>query len=292
MCIALDINNITKKYKDFELKGLSLTLEAGYIMGFIGPNGSGKTTTIQAIMNLIPLDSGTISMWGMDHVKYEDVIKNRMGFVYDDCPYFSSLSLKDNAKIIAPFYSNWKQDTFEKYMKRFELDPNKKLSKLSKGMKTKFSLAMALSHDAELIIMDEPTSGLDPIFRREILDIFYDVMQDGNRSILFSTHITSDLDKIADYITYIDNGELVFTKPMPDIKDNYKIVKGDNDILKKIPDDFLLGIRKTQYGFDALTLEKDTIVNLVGDSVLFENALLEDIMFYLHKKHSSASSIE
>ncbi len=253
-------------------------------MGFIGPNGSGKTTTISTLMNLIPKSSGEIKVFGLPIEGHEQEIKNRIGFVYDECPYFLNMSLKDNAKLIAPFYTRWDQAQFDRLMQQFELQPNKKLSKLSKGMKTKFSIAMALCHHAELIIMDEPTAGLDPIFRREILDLFYDLIQDGNTSLLFSTHITSDLERIADFITFIDRGKLVFTKPIDDIRDTYKIVKGNNDLLRKIPSDFFIGMRQTKYGFEALTAHSKDIFDLVGDSVLFEKAILEDIMIYHHNK--------
>lgn len=280
----LEVKDFTKQYKDFSIDNLSFSLEKGYIMGFIGPNGSGKTTTIHTIMNLIPKSSGEIKIFGLPLEGNEKAIRERIGFVYDECPYFLNLSLKENAKLIAPFYSKWDQPQFEHLMKQFELDPSKKLSKLSKGMKTKFSIVMALCHHAELIIMDEPTAGLDPIFRREILDVFYDLMQDGNTSLLFSTHITSDLDRIADFITFIDGGQMVFSKPIDHIRDTYKIVKGSNDLLNKIPSDFFIGKRQTKYGFEALTAQSKDIFSLVGDSVLLEKAVLEDIMIYYHNK--------
>lgn len=280
----LEIKNFTKKYKDFSIENLSFTLEKGYIMGFIGPNGSGKTTTIGAIMNLIPKSSGVINIFDLPIEQHEKAIRDRIGFVYDECPYFLNLSLKNNAKLIAPFYSKWDQQEFERLMKLFELEPSKQLSKLSKGMKTKFSIVMALCHHAELIIMDEPTAGLDPIFRREILDIFYDLIQDGKTSLLFSTHITSDLERIADFITFIDDGKLVFSKPIDEIRDTYKIVKGSNDLLNKIPSDYIIGKRQTKYGFEALTAHSKEVHDLVGDSVLLEKATLEDIMIYHHTR--------
>lgn len=280
----LEIKDFSKTYKDFKIDNLSFSLEQGYIMGFIGPNGSGKTTTIKAVMNLLKINSGSIHIFGKDHIKNEKYIKDNIGFVYDESPYFPNLSLKDNANIVAPFYSKWDNKAFNNYLEQFNLNPKKKLHKLSKGMKTKFSLAMALSHHAKFIIMDEPTAGLDPVFRREIIDIFYDIIQDGETSILLSTHITSDLDKIADFITFINNGQLIFSKPMDEIKDTFKLIKGSNDLLNKIPDNVFIGMRKTKYGFEGLTAKKDEIKLLLGDSVLIENAVLEDIMVYYNTK--------
>jgi ABC-2 type transport system ATP-binding protein len=154
-------------------------------MGFIGPNGSGKTTTIKLIMNLLRKDSGIIKVFGLDNVEQEKAIKNRIGFVYDENHYYSVLTINEMKKIIAPLYDNWDEKTFQRYLREFDLNPRQKIDSLSKGMKTKFSLAIALSHQAELIIMDEPTSGLDPVFRSELLDILYYMMQDEKKSILF-----------------------------------------------------------------------------------------------------------
>ena len=201
----LEINNLSKEfYEGFKLDNISFKLEPGYIMGFIGPNGSGKSTAIKLIMNLLKKDSGEIKIFGKDNIKSEIEIKDRIGFVYDEPYFYDNLTINHMKNIIAPFYSKWDDDLFQKYLRDFELGNDYKIKKLSKGMKMKFALAIALSHHAELIIMDEPTSGLDPIFRREILDILHNIIQDENTSIFFSTHITTDLEKIADYITYIN----------------------------------------------------------------------------------------
>jgi ABC-2 type transport system ATP-binding protein len=182
--------------------------------------------------------------------------------------------------IVAPFYSKWDEKVFKEYMKKFSLDENMKIKTLSKGMKMKFSLSIALSHNADLIIMDEPTSGLDPVFRREILDILYDVIQDENKSIFFSTHITTDLEKIADYITFINDGEIVFSKPKDEILEQYKVIKGGKEILSSEVKSKFIGIRETNVGFEALTDNKDIIKKLSKDKVLIEKPSLEDIMFY------------
>lgn len=276
----LEVNNLTKKFEKFTLENISFKLEPGYIMGFIGPNGAGKTTTIKLIMNLLKKDSGEIKVFGMDHVKDEKEIKKRIGFVYEETYYYETLTLKQMKDIIAPFYREWDDKQFKKYIVDFGLDMDTRIKKLSKGMKTKFSLALALSHKADLIIMDEPTSGLDPVFRREILDILYNIIQDEKRSILFSTHITTDLEKIADYITFINKGKIVFSKSIDEVFDSYKVVKGGKDVLDwKIRKEFI-GLRITNVGFEGLTEDSEKLKRILGDQIIIERPSLEDIMFY------------
>lgn len=275
----LEINNLTKEFfEGFKLDNVSFKLEPGYIMGFIGPNGSGKSTTIRLIMNLLKKDSGEIKIFGKDHLKHEVEIKDRIGFVYDESYFYENLTIKKMKKIIAPFYSKWDEEVFQRYLKVFELCENYVIRKLSKGMKMKFALAIALSHHAELIIMDEPTSGLDPIFRREILDMLYDLVQDENISILFSTHITTDLERIADYITYINKGKLVFSKSKDEIMNTYAMVKGGPDELNDELRKKFLGLRETGVGFEGLTDNVEMIRNKYPE-LLIERASLEDIMY-------------
>lgn len=276
----LKVENLTKEFKRFKLKDVSFNLEPGYIMGFIGPNGSGKTTTIKLIMNLLKRDSGRVKIFGKDNIKYEREVKDRIGFVYDESHFYEDLSIKQMKNIVAPFYTQWNEEVFQKYIKDYSLDEKMKIKKLSKGMKMKFSLSLALSHNADLIIMDEPTSGLDPVFRREMLDILYDIIQDENKSIFFSTHITTDLEKIADYITFINDGEIVFSETKDKVLESYGIVKGGNELLNSENRKDFLGIRETNVGFEALTQDMDKIKNLFKEKVILEKPSLEDIMFY------------
>lgn len=276
----LKVENISKEFKRFKLKDISFNLEPGYIMGFIGPNGAGKTTTIKLIMNLIKRDSGNIDIFGLDNKEYERKVKQRIGFVYDESHFYEDLTIKQMKNIVAPFYDKWDDEVFMNYIDRFSLDLNSKIKTLSKGMKMKFSLSLALSHDADLIIMDEPTSGLDPVFRREMLDILYDVIQDENKSIFFSTHITTDLEKIADYITFINEGEIVFSKPKDEILESYKIIKGGKDLLNSEIRSKFIGIRETNVGFEALIDDKNKITTFFKDEIVIEKPSLEDIMFY------------
>lgn len=280
---VIELHNVNKTFNGFKLKDFSISVKKGYVTGFIGGNGAGKSTTIKLIMNLLQQDSGSISIFGMDYKKHEKEIKQRIGFVFDDNVFYENLNLKDMKKIIQPAYKNWDEAAFQSYINQFELPLNKKIKTFSKGMKMKASLAIALAHHAELIIMDEPTSGLDPIFRRELLNTLHDLMQDGDKTIFFSTHITTDLDRIADYITFIQNGEHVFTKEFYKIEEEYAIVKGTLDLLDRETEQEFIAIRKTNIGFEALTACKNRVENLFGDTVILEKPTLEEIMYYSKK---------
>ena len=280
---VIELQNIHKSFDDFQLKDLSLTVKKGFVTGFIGGNGAGKSTTIKLIMNLLQQDSGSVSIFGMNYKEHEKHIKERIGFVYDDNVYYENLTLKAMKKIIQPAYKKWDDHVFQRYVDRFELPTHKLIKTFSKGMKMKASLAIALSHHAELIIMDEPTSGLDPMFRRELLDILHDLMQDENKTIFFSTHITTDLDRIADYITFLHNGEQIFTKEFYKIEEEYAIVKGGIELLDRDTEQEFISIRKSAHGFEALTAHKARIENIFGEMVLIEKPTLEDIMFYTKK---------
>ncbi|MDU6878498.1 ABC transporter ATP-binding protein [Clostridium tepidum] len=280
----LEVKNLKKDYKKFSLENINFSLDRGYIMGFIGPNGAGKSTTIKLIMNLIKKDAGDIKIFDMDNITHEKKIKEKVGFVYDENYFYDHVNIETMKKIIAPFYKGWSDKTFNKYLKTFDLDPKKKIKNLSKGMKMKFSLALALSHNAELIIMDEPTAGLDPVFRREILDILYDLIQDENKSVFFSTHITTDLEKIADYITFINRGKMVFTENKDEIMEKYSLVKGGLDFLNEETKKYFIGINKNSFGFEGLTTSANIIKEITKkEEVIIEKASLEDIMFYTVK---------
>jgi len=280
----LDIYGLGKSYKNFTLKNIGFSLPRGYVMGFIGPNGAGKTTTIKLIMNLQLKDCGEIRVFGYDHQKKEKEIKNRIGFVYDENHYYGVLSINEMKRIVAPIYSNWDEKLFQRYLKEFNLNPKQKIDDLSKGMKTKFSLAMALSHNAELIIMDEPTSGLDPVFRSELLDILYFLMQDESKSILFSTHITSDLEKIADFITFINDGEIIFSEEKDTVMEQYALVKGPLEVLDYSLEKEFVGLRKTPVGFEGLYRNHKRLKEFVLQRVHVERPTLDDIMIYSVKQ--------
>ena len=281
---VIELRNVNKIFDSFRLNDISLTVKKGFVTGFIGGNGVGKSTTIKLIMNLLQPDSGTISVFGLNYKEHEKEIKQRIGFVFDENVFYENLTLAQMKQIIKPAYSNWDDALFNHYVKTFELPLKKKIKQFSKGMMMKASLTMALSHHAELIIMDEPTSGLDPIFRRELLEILHQLMEDENKTIFFSTHITTDLDRIADYIAFIHNGELVFTKEIYQIEEEYAIVKGGKELLDRDTEQEFIGIRKSNHGFEALTANKNRIETIFGEMVMIEKPTLEDIMFYTKKR--------
>ncbi|MCH3963114.1 MAG: ABC transporter ATP-binding protein [Clostridium sp.] len=276
----LEIKNLSKTYGGFILDNISFNLPRGYIMGLIGPNGAGKSTTIKLIMNLVKKNSGSIKVFNMDNISHERQIKQKIGFVYDENCFYDDLTLVEMKNIIRRFYKDWDNDIFNKYMADFNLPVREKIKQLSKGMKMKYSLAIALSHNPELIIMDEPTSGLDPVFRNEMLDILYSIIQDENKSVLFSTHITADLEKIADYITFLNSGKIVFSDTKDSILDNYKIVKGNKSLLTSDIKNYLISIKENSFGFEALTKNMESIKNFSKGEVLFEKASLDDILVY------------
>mgnify|MGYP001066195790 CR=1 FL=1 len=284
MAPILEIKNLKKDFKDFSLKNISFTLEKGFIMGFIGPNGAGKSTTIKLIMNLLKKDGGEVKVFGLDNVKNENEIKNRIGFVYDENHFYEELTISEMKRIIAPLYKNWSDECFNRYLKEFTLSPKKKIKELSKGMKMKFSLAIALSHQAELIIMDEPTSGLDPLIRNELLDIFSYLIQDENKGIFFSTHITSDLDKIADYVTLINDGEILFSTTKDEIIDCYGLVKGKKEFLNEDTRKDFIGIKENQFGFEGLAKNRTSINKFVNNGIIIEKPSLEDVMLYFTRR--------
>ena len=206
----LRVKNLNKSYKNFSLTDVSFSLSEGCITGFIGINGAGKTTTLRTILNLAKKDFGNIQFFGLDMDKNEQQIKNRIGVVLDDGCFYEELSMAEMKSILASAYTDWSEQDFKHYMDMFSLDPKRKINTLSKGMKMKYALTLALSHNAELLIMDEPTSGLDPLSRSQLLNVLNNYMENGGKGVLFSTHITSDLDKIADMLIMIHNGRIVF----------------------------------------------------------------------------------
>lgn len=274
----LYINNLCKKYKDFQMNNVSLELPKGFIMGLIGENGAGKTTLIKMIMNLVKKDSGDIKVFDKDNIKFEREIKDRIGFVYDEACYYDHMSLEENGKMFSTLYSKWDNDKFYHYLNEFSLNEDKKLKELSKGMRMKFSLCLALSHGAEFIIMDEPTVGLDPVVRSEVLEELQNLMENENMGVLISTHITSDLERIADYITFIKDGNIIFSKPKDEIMESYKIIKGDSSLLTKDVEKYFEGISKNRFGFEALTSQTNKVREVLGDKIIIDKATLEDIM--------------
>ncbi|RLL46744.1 ABC transporter ATP-binding protein [Oceanobacillus piezotolerans] len=279
---AIELHHVTKTRKDFTIKNLNLFVPQGYITGFIGPNGSGKTTTIQMIMDILKIDEGEIRLFGTTHKDHH--VKQRIGFVYDDLYMYEDFTIKKMKSFIAPFYDSWNEELFQSYLDRFQLPFYKKIKKFSKGMKMKCSLLFALAHEPELIIMDEPTSGLDPVFRRELIEHLQELMTNEKQTIFLSTHITTDLDRIADYIIFIHNGEISLQKNMEDIRRHFHVVKGKTEMIDDDTKELFIGTQITGVGFHALFEGDLSTFEGFGDEIIVEEASLEDIMFYLTRK--------
>jgi ABC-2 type transport system ATP-binding protein len=282
MIPALEITNLRKAYKNFILKDVSFTLPPGFIMGMIGANGAGKTTIIKLIMNLIRRDGGEIRIFGMDNRREEAAARQRIGFVFDTPSFIKDIKLSVIAAGIAPFYAGWDQGTFLELAREFDLPLNKTVKKLSQGMQTKFALALALSHNADLILMDEPTTGLDPVFRRELLGRLAGIIQDQGKSILFSTHITTDLEKTADYIALIRDGELLFCRTREELQENFGLVKGGIELLDESLRPLWVSLKKNEYGVTALTADRPLAVRLLRGRGIVERATLDDILLFMN----------
>ncbi len=280
---ALEIKNLTKDYGDFRLNGVSFGLPRGYIMGLIGPNGAGKTTVIKLVLNLIRRDGGEIRIFGRDNIAAEVEMKRRIGFVHDTPLFYEHLTLRRLKDIVAPFYADWDEEQFQNLCREFGLPPGKRFSRLSRGTKMKFALAVALSHRADLLILDEPTSGLDPVFRRELLVKLLAFIQDEGKAVLFSTHVTSDLERVADYITFIKDGQIAFSARKDEILENWAVVRGGPEVLKIENLGLYRGVRRREFSVEALTDKAAEASRLLGRDALIEKASLEDIMFYLTK---------
>jgi ABC-2 type transport system ATP-binding protein len=278
---ALEIHGLSKDYGDFRLKDVSFTVPRGYVCGLIGPNGAGKTTVIRLILNLVRRDGGEVRAFGLDNICDEVAFKSRVGFVHETPRFYEHLSLRRIRDTVAPFYPKWDDTLFERLLQEFDLPPVKRFSRLSRGMKTKFALALAMSHDADLLVLDEPTSGLDPVFRRRLLEKLREVIQDEGKAVLFSTHITSDLERIADTITFIRDGGIVFSATRDEVMDKWGVVKGGDELCEAGTRDLFRGVRKGEFGVQALTDDVAGARRRLGRDAVIERASLEDIMFYL-----------
>jgi ABC-2 type transport system ATP-binding protein len=276
----LNVSNINKTYEHFKLRNVSFKLEKGYIMGFIGENGAGKTTTLKAILNMIHIESGSVEVFGLNLKKEEQKIKENIGYMFGGIDFYPRKKLKLITSVVKRFYSNWDERVYQHYMNKFKLDENKKLHELSHGMKVKYNLTLALSHDAKFLILDEPTSGLDPAARDGLMEIFQEIIEAGERSILFSTHIVSDLEKCADYITYINNGRIIDSSSREEFTDAYRLVRGSKKQLDLVKGE-LVSFKEDSFGFTGL-IEKERLSSV--DGVEVGTAGLEDIMIYYAKR--------
>ncbi len=278
----LEIKGLNKAYDGFALKDVTFSLPKGYIMGFVGENGSGKTTTIRSILNMANIDSGKISVFGLDSITDTIAIKEKLGVVFDSLYLADHLNAKQIEKQLKPFYKDWDSKEFADRLKSFGLPDNKRVGEFSKGMKMKLMITIALSHKADFMILDEPTSGLDPVARDELLDILAEYIEDENRSVLFSTHITSDVERIADYVTILHDGQVWFTGTKDELSEKYVILRGAEEDISSALREKCIGFHNYRNGFDALLSTE--YLNEVSDELVTEKANIDEILVYVAKE--------
>jgi ABC-2 type transport system ATP-binding protein len=284
MANAIEISNLSKRYDRFQLKNINLTLPKGSIMGFIGENGAGKTTTIRLLLNQLNADSGKISVLGLNYIKDEKKIKNEIGVVFDESYFHDNIKPKHISKIMGRIYTHWDEALFYQYLCRFHVPTDKNTKELSRGMKMKLSIATALSHHPKLLILDEATSGLDPIMRNDILDLFLEFIQDENHSILFSSHITSDLEKVADYITFLHEGEIVFSESKDDLLYDYGLLLCGVEDFRTIDQADIIGHRENRFGHEILVRNAGQMKQKYKGFTI-DHITIEDIMlFYVREE--------
>lgn len=276
MDAILQVENLTKQYTSFKLDHVSFSVPKGTIMGLIGENGAGKTTTLNAILDLINKDDGKVAFWGQE-LSSSKQLKENIGIVFDDINFYEALTPSKVGKISSAAYRQWDERLYQDYLKRFQLPADKKIKSLSKGMKMKLGIAIALSHKPKLLILDEATSGLDPVMRDDILDVFLEFVQDEDHSILMSSHITTDLEKVADYITFIHEGKVLFCKTKDELRYHYGIIRCGAANFDQIDREEVLAYRKDDYQWNVLVADKDKARKKYKNTVV-DDATIDDIM--------------
>lgn len=279
----IEINGLKKKYDDkFELGKIDISIPKGIIVGLIGENGAGKTTLIKSMLSIMKIDEGKIKIFGKDYKKEEKAIKEDIGVVLDNMFFPELLNAKDINSVMKDIYENWDSELYFSYLKEFNLPENKPLKAMSKGMRKKLEIVTAISHKPKLLILDEPTSGLDPVVRSEVLEIFQKFIEDEEHSILLSTHITSDLEHIADEIIFIDKGKKVLQKSRDEIIDNYGILKCDIDYFPNIDKQDIVTYRKAKYSYEILIENKEQLTKKYNKCII-DKITLEDLMLLIIK---------
>ncbi|MBQ7902790.1 MAG: ABC transporter ATP-binding protein [Oscillospiraceae bacterium] len=276
---AIEIKNLCKNYPSFTLKNVNITLPKGYIMGFVGANGAGKSTTISALLGLIKPDGGSCLIDGKDMRYMNNAEKSQIGVVLDECNFPETLNWKQVDKFMKKIYSSWDSEKFSADCRKWKLPEKTPVGKYSKGMKMKLSIAAAMCHGARLLVMDEATSGLDPVVRNEILDILLDFVQNEENSVFISSHIISDLEKVCDYITFIKDGEVVFSREKDLLCDDYGILRCSNSDFEKIDKGRIVAYNQNSFATDALVHKS----RITGDHII-DKANIEDIMLYYMKE--------
>ena len=282
----LQVENLTKQYHDFKLDQVSFSLPKGTIMGLVGENGAGKSTTLSAILGLIRKDGGSVTLWGRELSEKSKALKEDIGVVFDGINFYETLTPAKVGKISAAAYTQWDDHLYHEYLKRFQLPESREIKSLSKGMKMKLSIAAALSHNPRLLILDEATSGLDPVMRDDILEVFLEFVQDEEHSILMSSHISTDLEKVADYITFIHQGKVLFSKPKDELRYEYGIIRCGAALFEQIEREEILAFRKEEYQWSVLVADKEQARRKYKNAVI-DDATIDDILLlYVKGDHS------
>lgn len=284
---AIEFKGVKKRRGNFQLSIDDLLIESGYITGFIGPNGSGKTTTIKLIMNMLKIDSGIIKVFNNDIRDYF-AYKSEIGYVGDEAGFLDTVKVKNIKKYMSNFYEKWDEDLYKKYISKFRIDENKLYKDFSKGQKKQFELIIALSHHPKLIIMDEPTANLDPRVRSELLEMLQEHIEREEATVFYSTHITSDLEKTADYIVMIYEGKIILTGIKDELLEEHAIIRGKTELLGMESEKILRGIKINMYGFEGMTSDKNKAFEIFGKEVVYDKATLEDILLFYTRGDENA----
>lgn len=285
MDAILEVKDLTKQYDGFTLDHVSFTVPGGCIMGLIGENGAGKSTTIKAILDLIHRDEGKVTFWGKELAQAPEM-KEDIGVVFDGISFYETLTPARVGRILSEAYKNWDDNLYKEYLQRFSLPADKEIKGLSKGMKAKLCIAAALGHRPKFLILDEATSGLDPVMRDDMLDVFLEFVQDEEHSILMSSHITTDLEKVADYITFIHKGQMMFCKPKDELRYRYGVVRCGAAVFGQMDSADVLAWRKEAYQWDVLVPDKEKARRLYKNAVV-DDATIDDILLLYVKGERS-----
>ncbi|WP_195514677.1 ABC transporter ATP-binding protein [Paraclostridium bifermentans] len=280
---SIEIRNLQKNYKNFSLNIDNLDIPEGYITGFIGPNGSGKTTTIKSLLGMVKPDSGEIKILN-SNINKDTKTKENIAYVGDESGFLEESKLSNLHKIISKFYPNWDESLYQNYLTKFNIDESKLYKDLSKGQKKQFELIMALSHHPKLLIMDEPTSSLDPIIRNEFLELMQDHIEMDSMTVFYSTHITTDLDKSADYIVMVYNGEILLQGEKDYILDNHVLIKSKKALIDNTIKKQFISLKENAFGFEGLISNKKKAYELFGNEAIYEKCTLEDLLLYYTRR--------
>ncbi|MCG6924016.1 MAG: ABC transporter ATP-binding protein [Acidobacteria bacterium] len=281
MDAALELAGVAKSWGEFVLRDVSFRLPPGYITGLVGPNGAGKTTLVKIVLDLVRADTGQVRVFGQDHRSNGASLRSRIGFVHDRPTCYEHLPVEQLGSVVGSFYATWDEGAFRDLVREFELPRRRRVKALSRGMKVKLALALALSHGAELLVLDEPTTGLDPVFRRELLERLSGLISDGRTSVLFSTQILSDLERIADFVVILRQGEVQYEGVKDDLLDRWAVVRGGPEVTSELEGLPVRGQRQTRMGIEVLVEDVDAARRRFGERAVVERATLDDVFLLL-----------